>query len=291
MKYFKNNGLYYLKINPWFKFWDDILINSAKANLNSFWLNWNWYGIEIYLYKQNNKININQYICSNTKEWITYLINLYSKLYENRVSFSKNINKKLVMFDKYVNKYQIWQVNNWVLQIKKMWSLWDNNFWSSISLNYWIIEDFSPFINENEIIKISFVFTKWSYSKIIKDYLYSKYSKSLNEEERNSFYKSFNESQNFFKFRYFIESNKKNNSSLLKIIEKNLMLYESLYNRYFIQKKKSLFSIVNEAKRIIQWEALLSQWLILPISNNNTHNQNIPIITTNNKLKQSWFII
>lgn len=291
MYYFEYNWLFYIKIIPWYAFWNDILINSVKANINSFWIRNNWYWLEIFIYKQKNKINIEQYICSNSKEWIIYLINFYKKLYAHRVSFSVKINKNLILFNKFRKKYQIWQRNNWVLQIKKMWSLWDNNFWSSISINSWIVDDYSSLMNENEIIKVSFLFSKWSYSKIIKDYLYLKYSKWMSEEEKDSFFKSFSEWQNFFKFRYFFETNKNNNDSLLKVIEKNLMLYDSLYNNYFIQEKKNIFSILSEWKRIIQWEALLSQGLILPIVNNNTEIQSIPLITTNNKLRKSWFIV
>ncbi len=286
--FFEKNWLYYLKITPWADFWEN-LINSVKANLNAFASNWIWYWLDIFCYKTKNKIKIEQYIYSNSQEWISFIINFFEKLYNSKVSFSKAINQKLLNFSKFKSNYQIWENRHWVLQIKKMWALWWGDFLSSSSINSWILEDYEMFINENDIIKISFSFTKTNYSVFVKDWLYYKHSKWMNEEEKQSFFKSFNDSQNFFKFRYFISTNFSKNS-FEKIIEKNLRLYDSSYNSYIFIKKKNFFNIINSWKRILQWEAILSQWLFLPVSNKNTEIENIKIIKPNSSLIKSWFI-
>gem|GEM_PF-3945276 len=60
----------------------------------------------------------------------------------------------------------------------------------------------------------------------------------MDDEEKQSFLKSFTESQNFFKFRYFVKTNFNNTSTFENVIEKNLKLYDSLYNNYsYINKK------------------------------------------------------
>lgn len=287
MKYFEKDWYFYLKIIPWDSFWE-ILINSVKANLNAFWKNWIWFWIDIYVFKKNKNIYTEQYIYSNKLEWISFIINFFEKLYDKKVSFSLKVNEKLIDYN-FKNTFQIWQRNHGVLQIKKMWSLWGEDFLSSSSLHNGIIEDYSNFINENDVILISFSFTKWDYSFFVKDYLYAKYSKGMDDEEKQSFLKSFTESQNFFKFRYFIKTNFNNTSVLENIIEKNLRLYDSLYNNYSYIKKKWIFDFVVDYKRIIQPEAILSQWLFLPISK-FTKKQINPIITPSVELIDSGFI-
>lgn len=286
--FYKQDWLYFLKIIPWTDFWEN-LINSVKANLNAFASNWIWYWLDIFCYKTKNIIKIEQYIYSNTHEWLSFIINFFEKLYNSKVSFSKNINSKLLNFSKFKTNYQIWETQHWVLQIKKMWALWGWDFLSSSSINNWILEDYEMFIKENEIIKISFSFSKTNYSKIIKDYLYLNNSKSMSEEEKDSFYKSFNDSQFFFKFRYFISTNFEK-SSFEKIIEKNLRLYDSIYNSYTFLNKKNIFNFFYSWNRILQWEAILSQGLFLPINNKNAEIENIKIIKPNSSLVKSWFI-
>jgi hypothetical protein len=80
----------------------------------------------------------------------------------------------------------------------------------------------------------------------------------MSEEEKESFMKSFPNSQDMFLFRYEIKHNLKS-KSLKNIIAKNLYLYSSLYNSYFIQEKKSIWDIIPSYKRIIVAESMISQ--------------------------------
>lgn len=291
INYFENEGLFYLKIIPWNSFWDDSLINSIKSNLNALWASWLWYWIEIYTFKKKWKIYIEQYMYSNSIEWLIYIMNFFNKLYLQKVSFTTNVMQNLIKFDKYSNHLQIWLINHGVLQIKKMWALaWWKDFNSSVSINSSIINEAISIMNENEIIKINFSFVKWDYNTFIKDYLYSQKAKNMSDDEKDSFMKSFTDSQDFFTFRYDIKHNLKSN--LFKgIVSKNIYLYSSNYNSYYINDKKSIWDVIPSHKRLIQSEAILSNWNFLPIVSQYSQIQKTKVLFSNFDLIDNWFVI
>ena len=94
----------------------------------------------------------------------------------------------------------------------------------------------------------------------------------MGEEEKESFYKSFTDTQNFFNFRWSWEWNTAYGNTK-NIIDKNLSIYSSSYNSYFLKRKKGAWDYVPSSHRLLQGEALLSQGLIIPISNTLTQNQ------------------
>lgn len=286
---FSHEWIYYLKIYP-SKIEDDgMLMNSIKSDINSLWIADLWFWLETYLFKEQWIVKIDQYVTSNSEEGLSYLINFFTKLYNKKCSFSTHVNIKLIQWQSYIHCYQTGLSNHWVLQIKKLWALWWDNFSTSSSIIGSTFQELMPFINEKDIVKVSFSFSKWDYSMLYKDYLYSSRSKHMWEEEKDSFYKSFTDTQNFFSFRWSWEWNTTYDNTK-NIIDKNLSVYSSLYNSYFLKRKKSSWDYVPSSHRLLQGEALLSQWLILPISNTFTENQWTPIVSPNVQLFQNHFI-
>lgn len=286
---FSHQWIYYLKIYP-SKIDDNwMLINSIKSDINSLWIPDLWYWLETYLYKENGILITEQYITSNSEEGLSYLINFYSKIYSKKCLFSTQVNIELIQRQSYIHCYQTGLSNHGVLQIKKLWSLWWDNFSTSSSIIGSTFQELLPFINEGDIIKVSFSFSRWTYSMFYKDYLYSSKSKHMGEEEKDSFYKSFTDTQNFFNFRWSWEWNTAYNNTK-SIIDKNLSLYSSSYNSYFLKSKKTVWDYISSSHRLLQGEALLSQGLILPISNILTENQSTSILTPSVQLFQHNFI-
>lgn len=286
---FSHQWIYYLKIFP-SKIEDDgILMNSIKSDINSLWIPDLWFGLETYLLKNKWVVTIDQYITSNSEEWLSYLINFFTKLYNRKCSFSTQVNIELIQRQSYIHSYQTGLINHGVLQIKKLWALWGDNFSTSSSIIGSTFQELLPFINEKDIVKVSFSFSKWNYSMLYKDYLYSSKSKHMGEEEKDSFYKSFTDTQNFFSFRWSWEWNTAYDNTR-NVIDKNLSIYTSSYNSYFLKQKKNIWDYVPSSHRLLQGEALLSQWLILPISNSLTQNQWTPIVSPNVELFQQNFI-
>lgn len=91
------NGIYYLRIIPW-NIGENQLINSIKSDLNAFHIRWIWFWIENYLYKNKSSIKLEQYICSNSLEWIGYIMNFFIKLYASKISFSLKIKRRLLQY-------------------------------------------------------------------------------------------------------------------------------------------------------------------------------------------------
>lgn len=268
--------IYYLRIIPW-NIWENQLINSIKSDLNAFHLPWIWYGLESYFYKNKSNIKLEQYISSNSLEWLTYVMNFFIKLYAGKISFSLKIKKGLLEYENYTQKYKVGQSNHSTLQIKKLWSLGWENFSTSSSIHWSIFQEISQFLKENEIIKTSFHFTRWEYSTFYKDFLFSQKTKTMTEKEQESFESSFNENQNMFLFRWHISHNL-HFQETKGILQKNLALYNSLYNSYYLKNTNDFWSYIGEGKRLLQPEALLSQGLFVPISNNYSEQLNNEII-------------
>ncbi len=256
--------LYYLKINPWTNFWEN-LINSIKNDLNAFYLPHLWFWMETHCYKVKNRVFIDEYIFSNSLEGINYIMQFFIKLYVWKISFSTDINRKHILTQSYNHIYKIGLNNHSVLQIKKLGSLWAWDFTTSSSIKSSFIQEILPFINEDEVIKILFSFSQGSYSSIVKDFLYSQKSKNMNEKEEESFLSSFSENQNMFLFQFNISHNLQYRDTK-SILYKNLGLYTSLYNSYNITQYKKFLDYIPQYKRLLQPEALLSQGLFLPLS-------------------------
>lgn len=266
-----------------------MLINSIKSDVNSLWIADLWFWLETYAYKKHWVVKIDQYLTSNSEEWLSYLINFFAKLYSMKCSFSTQVNTELIQRQSYIHCYQTGLSNHWVFQIKKLWSLWWDNFSTSSSIVGSTLRELMPFINENDIVKVSFSFSKWSYSMLYKDYLYSSKSKHMGEEERDSFYKSFTDTQNFFSFRWSWEWNTTYGNTK-NIIDKNLSIYSSSYNSYFLKKKETIWDYIPSSHRLLQGEALLSQGLVLPISSTLTENQSTHILAPSVQLFQNNFV-
>ncbi len=265
--------IYYLKIIPW-NLWEEQLINSIKSDLNAFHIKNIWFWLETYFYKTNNNLKLEQYITANSLEWINYAMNFFIKLYSGKVWFSLTIKSRLIQYKNYNHTYKIWLNNHSTLQIKKLGSLWWDTFLTSSSIHWSIFQEISSFIKNNEIIKTAFYFTKGEYSKFYKDFLYSQKSRKMSEEEEQSFMSSFSENQNMFLFRWKISHNLEFRDTK-SIIIKNILLYSSLYNSYQIRDTHSFWNYISEWKRLLQPEAILSQWLFVPINNNFSENMNI----------------
>lgn len=271
--------LYYLRIIPW-NIWENQLINSIKSDLNAFHIKWIWFWIESYFYKNKSGIKLEQYICSNSLEGLTYIMNFFIKLYAGKVSFSLKIKKGLLTYEKYTQRYKIGLNNHSTLQIKKLWSLGWDTFLTSSSIHWSIFQELSAFLRENEIIKTTFYFTKGEYSSFYKDFIFSQKVKTMNEKEQESFESSFSENQNMFLFRWNITHNLQFLDTK-GIIQKNLALYNSLYNSYYLKNINDFWNYIWEGKRLLQPEAMLSQGLFVPISNNFSEQMNSEIILPN----------
>lgn len=280
--------LFFLKINPWNDFWEN-LINSVKNDLNSFYLPNLWFWLETHCYKQGNRLIIDEYIFSNSLEWMTYIIQFFIKLYIWKVSFSMEINRDFLLRQSHNHFYKIGLNNHWVFQIKKLWALWASDFTTSSSIKSSFLQEVIPFIDENELIKIVFSFSKGSYSSLLKEYLYTQKSRNMNEKEQESFLSSFSESQNMFLFQFHISHNLQYRDTK-SILLKNLWLYSSLYNSYLIKEYKNILNYFPSYKRLLQPEALLSQWLFLPISHLSASIQEKAIITPSSWFFQGGFI-
>lgn len=262
--FFPEHQLFYLKINPWTAFWEN-LINSIKNDLNSFWLDNLWFWIETHCYQQENRVFIDEYIFSNSLEGINYIMQFFIKLYNWKISFSIDIKRDFILKQTYNHCYKIGLNNHSVLQIKKLGALGAGDFTTSSSIKSSFIQEILPFIQENEVIKILFSFSRGSYSSFVKDFLYSQKSRNMNEKDEESFLSSFTESQNMFLFQFNISHSLKY-SDTKSILYKNLWLYASLYNSYNITEYKTFWNYIPQYKRLLQPEALLSQGLFLPIS-------------------------
>lgn len=281
--------IFYLRIIPW-NIWEDQLINSIKSDLNAFHIKGIWFWVENYFYKNKSSIKLEQYICSNSVEWISYIMNFFVKLYSNKVSFSLKIKKKLLQLENYKHQYRIGLNNHSTLQIKKLGALWWDTFLTSSSIHWSIFQELASFINENEIIKTSFYFTRWEYSSLYKDFIYSQKSRTMNEEEELSFMSSFSENQNMFLFRWKISHNLQFKDTK-SIISKNLSLYSSLYNSYQIRNMNNFWNYISTGKRLLQPEAILSQWLIIPINNQYSEYRSSEIILPNRTFFKENLII
>jgi hypothetical protein len=264
--------IYYLKIIPW-NLWEEQLINSIKSDLNAFHIKNIWFWLETYFFKINNNLKLEQYITANSLEWINYAMNFFIKLYSGKVWFSLTIKSRLIQYKNYNHTYKIWLNNHSTLQIKKLGSLWWDTFLTSSSIHWSIFQEISSFIKNNEIIKTSFYFTKWEYSRFYKDFIYSQKTRTMSEEEEQSFMSSFSENQNMFLFRWKISHNLEFRDTK-SIIIKNILLYSSLYNSYQIRDTHSFWNYIWVWKRLLQPEAILSQWLFVPINNNFSQNMN-----------------
>lgn len=280
--YFPEYKLFYLKINPWIAFWEN-LINSIKNDLNGFHLPHLWFWMETHCYQQENRVFIDEYIFSNSLEGINYIMQFFIKLYTWKISFSMDIKRDLILRQSFNYTYKIWLNNHSVLQIKKLGALWAWDFTTSSSIKSSFIQEILPFIQENEVIKMQFSFSKWSYSSLVKDFLYSQKSKNMNEKDEESFMSSFSESQNMFLFQFNISHNLQYRD-IKSILYKNLWLYTSLYNSYNITEYKTFWDYIPQYKRLLQPEALLSQGLFLPLSHISGTIQDKAII-----LPSSWF--
>ncbi|GAB0175329.1 MAG: hypothetical protein HHAS10_12080 [Candidatus Altimarinota bacterium] len=262
--YFPEHQLFYLKINPGTNFGEN-LINSIKNDLNAFYLPHLWFGMETHCYQAKNRVFIDEYIFSNSLEGINYIMQFFIKLYNGKISFSIDIKRDFILRQSYKHIYKIGLNNHSVLQIKKLGALGAGDFTTSSSIKSSFIQEILPFINENEVIKILFSFSKGSYSSLVKDYLYTQKSKNMNEKEQESFISSFTESQNMFLFQFNISHNLQYRD-IKSILYKNLGLYASLYNSYSITEYKTFLDYIPQYKRLLQPEALLSQGLFLPLS-------------------------
>lgn len=280
--YLPEYQLYYLKINPWITFWEN-LINSIKNDLNAFYLPHLWFWMETHCYQSKNRVFIDEYIFSNSLEGINYIMQFFIKLYNWKISFSIDIKKDFILRQSYNHIYKIGLNNHSVLQIKKLGALGAGDFTTSSSIKSSFIQEILPFIKENEFIKILFSFSKGSYSSIVKDFLYSQKSRNMNENEEESFMSSFSESQNMFLFQFNI-SHGLQYRDIKSILYKNLGLYTSLYNSYNITEYKNFLDYIPQYKRLLQPEALLSQGLFLPLSHISGSIQDKSII-----LPSSWF--
>ncbi|GAB0174582.1 MAG: hypothetical protein HHAS10_04610 [Candidatus Altimarinota bacterium] len=286
---FCHQGIYYLKIFPSRIEDDGMLMNSIKSDINSLWIPDLWFGLETYLFKEKGIVKIDQYVTSNNEEGLSYLINFFTKLYNKKCSFSTHVNTQLIQGQSYIHCYQTGLSSHGVLQIKKLGALGGDNFSTSSSIIGSTFQELLPFINDRDTVKVSFSFSKGSYSMFYKDYLYSSKSKHMGEEEKESFYKSFTDTQNFFSLRWSWEWNTAYGNTK-NIIDKNLSLYSSSYNSYFLKEKKKIWDYIPSSHRLLQGEALLSQGLIIPLSNTFTENQGVPIVSPNVQLYQHNFI-
>lgn len=280
--YLPEYQLFYLKINPWTAFWEN-LINSIKNDLNAFYLPHLWFWLETHCYQQENRVFIDEYIFSNSLEGINYIMQFFIKLYNWKISFSIEVNRDFILKQSFNHIYKIWLNNHSVFQIKKLGALGAGDFTTSSSIKSSFIQEILPFIQEDEVIKILFSFSKWSYSSLVKDFLYSQKSKNMNEKETESFMSSFSDAQNMFLFQFNISHNLQFTDTK-SILYKNLGLYTSLYNSYNITEYKTFLNYIPQHKRLLQPEALLSQGLFLPLSHISGTIQDKAII-----LPSSWF--
>ncbi len=281
--------IYYLRIIPW-TIWENQLINSIKSDLNAFHIKGIWFWIENYLYKNKSSIKLEQYICSNSLEWLGYIMNFFVKLYASKISFSLKIKNGLLQYEKYKYQYRVGLNNHSTLQIKKLGAIGGESFVTSSSIHGSIFQELAGFMNENEIIKTSFYFSRWEYSTLYKDFIYSQKSRTMNEEEEMSFMSSFSENQNMFLFRWNISHNLQFQDTK-GIISKNLSLYSSIYNSYQIRNIDDFWNYVSTGKRLLQPEAILSQWLFVPISNQFSENISSEIILPNRNFFRENLII
>ncbi|MBP9779567.1 hypothetical protein KBD33_03010 [Candidatus Gracilibacteria bacterium] len=282
-------GIYYLRIIPG-TIGENQLINSIKSDLNAFHIRGIWFGIENYLYKNRSSIKLEQYICSNSLEGIGYIMNFLIKLYASKISFSLKIKKGLLQYKKYIYQHRIGLNNHSTLQIKKLGAIGGESFATSSSIHGSIFQELASFMNENEIIKTSFYFSRGEYSSIYKDFLFSQKTKSMTEKEQESFESSFSENQNMFLFRWSISHNLKFQDTK-SIISKNLSLYSSIYNSYQMKNRDDFWNYIPEGKRLLQPEAILSQGLFVPINNQFSENRKSEIILPNRNFFKENLII
>ncbi len=287
-KIYQTEGIYYLRIIPSLTISDEMLINAIKSWLNAFWLPETWFWLETYFLQSWGTKFVESYVFSNTQEGLVYMINFFDKLYEWRVQFSIKVHHKLIEKQNYPKKYRIWLDRHGVFQIRKLGAIAWISFYSSPSIPAEIIKELDSFINDNEIIKMTFSFTKGEYSQLVKYLLYEYEKKWMSEEDIESFEKSFTDSQNMFSFMWSIEHNLKYNIS--EIVQKNLSLYSSCYNHYSLKEMKGIWTTIPSWKQLLQPEALLSNGLFIPVISPHAQTQNYPIVMPKNEFVRDGFI-
>ena len=267
----------------------ELLINSIKSSIGSFRSSDLWYSIESYFYKVGNVVELQQFIVSNKQEWLSYSMNFFQRLYWWKVNFSVKVPMKLIQKTRYPHRSKIGLYQHWILQTKRAWAVWWDDFLTSSSILASIFQEIEPFITEKGIIKSSFSFTKWTYSQIIKERLFHQNTKDMDEQDKKMFYSAFPNWTNLFRFRWDIHRNI-SNSKVSPVIEKNLSLYSSYVNKYELMERKNIFSVIPTRKRLIWSEWIISHWLFIPVSSYGQLQQDPVFIPTKN-LYDAGFIL
>ena len=255
-----------LEVFPW-TIPEGFILTSIKNELNALSYSHSTYTIHYLLSKEQDIPCIRQYIESSDSIWQSFLVNFYSKLYQQNISF---IEKDSIPFPERDGGYSVGLNSHYVFQIKKPWEIGLNTFSSSS----WIIEnmmnEFSSLLNSGESIYFNFQFKPTSYSPFVKDILYSWKERNMGEEWKLELQSSFTEKLDFFLFDFHVQNTLGNQEAFQEILAKNLWIYEGKWNRYMYRYNEKYIPTLPERYRKSQVDQFLGHWLITLISSENT---------------------
>lgn len=256
---------YLLEVFPWI-IPEGFILTSIKNELNALSYSHSTYTLHYMLSKEHDIPCIKQYIEASDSTWQSFLVNFYSKLYQQNISF---IEKDSIPFSEKYWGYSIWLSSHYVFQIKKPWEIGLNTFSSSSGIIENMMNEFSSLLNSGESIYFKFQFKPTSHSPFVKDILYSWKERNMWEEWKLELESSFTEKLDFFLFDFHIQHNLDNEEVFQEILAKNLWIYEWKWNRYMYRYNEKYIPTLPERYRKSQVDQFLWHWLITLISSIN----------------------
>ena len=260
------NEKYLLEVFPWV-IPEEFILSSIKNELNALSYSHSTYTIHYMLSKEQDIPCIRQYIEASDSTWQSFLVNFYSKLYQQNISF---IEKDSIPFSGIDWWYSIWLSSHYVFQIKKPWEIGLNTFSSSSGIIENMMNEFSSLLHSGESIYFKFQFKPTIYSPFVKDILYSWKERNMGEEWKLELESSFTEKLDFFLFDFHIQNNLDNQEVFQEILAKNLWIYEGKWNRYMYSYNEKYIPTLPDRYRKSQVDQFLGHWLITLISSQNS---------------------
>jgi hypothetical protein len=284
---------YLLEVFPWL-IPEEFILNSIKNELDGLKKSHSIYTIHYILSGESDIPTISQYIQSSDEIGQSFLVNFYSKLYKNDISFLQVESLPHITVD---GGYSIGLNNHYVFQIKKPWEIGLNTFSSSAWIVENMINELIPILKKWNKIHFSLQFQPTSYNAFVKDILYAWKERNMSIEWKEELQSSFTEKLDFFLFDFQIQNNFEDQYMFQEVLSKNLWIYEWKWNRYTYQYKEKYIPTLTKSNKKAQVDQFLWHWLITLIWSNNpatsgNFSKILPItqnIQANNWVFQKWW--
>jgi hypothetical protein len=275
------DDMFLLELFPW-TVWENFNNSSINVDLDNLIRQKDEiYEINIFLTNYDNRKQVRYFIWGSSLNSLEYLRWFYNHLFKNNVSYTNIIDDSLFEFNVFNQFYTAWLKNIHYFQMKKPWiNDISQDYQSSNRIFAEIINEFSSFIWNNEILRIKFNFKGTSYSKLLKHIcfnfkeLFIKNERQIEELESN-----FSDKLSFFLWKIHLFSNTKREKELEGIINKNFSTYDNKFNWYRVKKSnRKLPTFLFNQYHKYQSDILLNHWNILAPFDSNFIKKNRVLI-------------